>query len=56
MYVDQITESVDTQLNGLVVLVDIKGFGFSHARQVTPGKVQAIVNIVQVGWLNLSES
>jgi hypothetical protein len=47
MYVDQATESIDTQLNGLVVLIDIKGFSFGHAKQVTPGRVQAIVNIIQ---------
>ncbi|XP_021962950.1 retinaldehyde-binding protein 1 [Folsomia candida] len=47
MYIDQALDSVDTQLNGIVVLVDFKGFGFGHARQVTPAKVQAVVNMVQ---------
>jgi len=48
LMLDEAVDSTDTQLNGLVVLVDFKGFGLSHARQVGPSRIQAIVTIVQV--------
>jgi len=47
MVIDESLESIDTQLNGLVVLVDFKGFGFAHARQVGPSRIQAVVGILQ---------
>jgi len=44
---EQAVDDVDTQYNGIVILVDFKGFGFSHAKQATPSRIQAIVSIVQ---------
>lgn len=48
LMLDEAVASLDTQYNGIVLICDFKGFGFSHARQIGPRRLQAIANLLQV--------
>jgi hypothetical protein len=39
---------VETQLHGLVIVADIKGFSFKQARQVSPSLIRKYVDIILV--------
>jgi len=36
----------ETQLNGIVILIDGRGFGVKHARQGTPGNIQKYADLI----------
>jgi len=48
LLLDEAVDSLDTQLHGVVLVVDFRGFGFSHARTARPARIQTIVSILQV--------
>lgn len=44
----RMVSEVETQTNGIVVIVDVKDLALHHVRQFTPSMVKKIANITQV--------
>ncbi|ODN01780.1 Alpha-tocopherol transfer protein-like [Orchesella cincta] len=47
LMLDESTATLDTQYNGITVILDFKGFGFSHARLIGPRRLQQIASLLQ---------
>ncbi|CAL8141942.1 unnamed protein product [Orchesella dallaii] len=47
LMLDEATATLDTQYNGITVIIDFKGFGFSHARLIGPRRLQQIASLLQ---------
>jgi len=47
LLLDEMLKTEDTQLNGIVVIADLKTLSLSHARLIRPAQLSAIVDVIQ---------
>jgi len=48
MYIDELLESLHVQMEGVVAILDYKGFGFDHARNIGTSRLKNISQLIQV--------
>jgi len=48
MYIDEALSSMETQLAGVVVVLDYKGYGFQHVRKTSPLRIKQLAQAIQV--------
>jgi len=48
MYIEVILNSVETQLQGVVLIVDFKGYGLNHVRNTSPFRLRQLSHYIQV--------
>ena len=47
LYLQRLASEKETQVNGIVSIVDLKGFGLYHARHFTPGHARRIAELIK---------
>lgn len=47
LFLEEMTNSTETQVNGMVAIVNFKNLNFYHARHFTPKHAQRMINIIQ---------
>lgn len=47
LLLDEALSTIDTQYNGMVVVVDLKSLGFSHVRQIGLRRIRTIASLLQ---------
>jgi len=45
---DELTNSLETQYNGAIMIVDFQNLGLKHVRQATPSRARYIARVAQV--------
>jgi len=47
LYLEEMIASEETQVNGIIAIVDFAGLGWSHVRSFTPRQAQRVISLVQ---------
>lgn len=55
LYVDELMNNEDVERLGVVLIVDMAGFGMKHAKTATPSQMHKIVNIFHVSQIGIEK-
>ena len=47
-----VVQDEETQVNGIVMMMDLDGVGWSHAKNISPLYAKRIMGLIQVRWLS----